>query len=502
MKYENIKDAMNALREFQFKQAAIRHAMGVLEYDGETVAPKDSADGRARTMGYLSELSYKMTTDPELFELVYSLDGRKDELDTEEKRMVEIIKKDCDLMTKIPMEEYVQFSELCSKAGDVWKEAKNTSDFALFAPYLEKIVEFDKKLAAYINPEMKPYNALLDMYEDGLTMDTLDAFFGKLRTGIVPLIEAISKKPQLDDSFTKTNFPIPAQREMSLEVMKTMGLNMDRIILGEVEHPFTTGFNLCDERITTHFHEDDMLSNLFSVLHEGGHAIYDMGSKPEYDYTVLCGGYAMSIHESQSRFYENIIGRSKAFAGPLLEICRKYFPLQFEGVTAEMFWKAANKAQPSLIRTEADELTYSLHVMVRYEIEKMLIGGTLQVKDVPETWNRLYKEYLGIDVPDDRQGCLQDSHWSGGSLGYFPSYALGSAYGAQFLSIMEKDVPDMWEKVAGGDLSPVTGWLHDKIHVYGSLYKPGELMDQICGGFDPQYYIDYLTEKYTELYEL
>ena len=502
MKYENIKDAMDALRESQFKQAALSHAMGVLEYDGETVAPKDSADGRARTMGYLSELQYKLCTDPELFELVDWLDARKDQLDAEEKRMVEIIKKECDQMTKIPMDEYIEYSELCSKAVDVWREAKNSSDFALFAPYLEKIVAFNKKMAGYFHPEMEPYNALLDLYEDGLTMDTLDNFFGKLRDGLVPVIEAIGKKPQLDDSFTKTSFPIPQQREMSLEVMKMMGLNMDRIILGEVEHPFTTGFNLCDERITTHFHEDDMLSNLFSVLHEGGHAIYDMGSKPEYDYTVLCGGYSMSIHESQSRFYENIVGRSKAFAGPLLELCRKYFPKQFEGVTEEMFWKAANKSQPSLIRTEADELTYSLHVMVRYEIEKLLIGGKLEVKDVPETWNRLYKEYLGVDVPDDKNGCLQDSHWSGGSFGYFPSYALGSAYGAQFLSVMEKDMPDMWEKVAAGDLSGVTEWLHSKIHVYGSLYKPAELMEQICGGFDPQYYIDYLTGKYTELYKL
>lgn len=502
MKYENIKDAMDALRDFQFKNAALNHAMGVLQYDGETVAPKASADGRARTMGYLSELSYRLSTDPELFELVYELDARKDELDQEEKRMVEIIKKECDQMTKIPMDEYIAFSELTSKASDVWREAKNASDFSMFAPYLEKIVEFNRKLAGYLNPEMEPYNALLDMYEDGLTMDTLDTFFGKLRAGLVPVIEAIAEKPQLDDSFTKTTFPIPAQREMSLEVMKMMGLDMDRIILGEVEHPFTTGFNLGDVRITTHFHEDDMLSNLFSVLHEGGHATYDMGSKPEYDYTVLAGGYAMSIHESQSRFYENIIGRSKAFAGPLLKVCKKYFPRQFESVTEEMLWRAANKAQPSLIRTEADELTYSMHVMVRYEIEKMLIGGQLQVKDVPETWNRLYKEYLGIDVPDDKRGCLQDSHWSGGSLGYFPSYALGSAYGAQFLSVMEKDMPDMWETIAKGDFSQVTGWLHDRIHVYGSLYKPGELMDRICGGFDAQYYIDYLTKKYTEIYEL
>jgi len=493
---------MKELRKREADTNALYHAMGVLEYDGETVAPKDSADGRARTLGYLSGILYEQTTDPALFELVDWLDARKDELSFEEARELKTVKKQCDEISKIPAEEYVAFTELVSKANAVWHDAKVNSDFASFAPYLEKIVDFNIKQAGWLHPEMKPYNALLDNFEEGLTTDALDVFFGKLRTDLVPLIEAVGKKPQPDCSFLAQSYPIPAQREMSLKVMEVMGLNMNRIILGEVEHPFTTGFNLCDERITTHFHEDDMLSNLFSTLHEGGHAIYDMGSDPKYEYTVLCGGSAMSIHESQSRFYENIIGRSKAFAGPLLKLCKEYFPQQMNGVTEDMFWKAANKAQPSLIRTEADELTYSMHVMVRYEIERALIGGDLKVKDVPGVWNELYKKYLGTTPSCDREGCLQDSHWAGGSLGYFPSYALGSAYGAQFLSIMEKDVPDLWKKVAEGDLSPATAWLHEKIHRHGGLYTPTELMNNICGGFNAQYFVDYLTKKYTELYKL
>ena len=500
--YKNTAEAMAELRRREADVKALYHAMGVLEYDGETVAPRDSADGRARTMGYLSGLLYAQTTDPALFELVDWLDARKTELGFEEAREVKLVKKQCDEISKIPAEEYVAYSELVSRANAVWHDAKVNSDFASFAPYLEKIVAFNIRQAGWLHPEMETYNALLDSYEEGLTTDTLDRFFGMLRTGLVPVIEAVGKKAQPDCAFLNQIYPVGAQREMSLSIMRLMGLNMDRIILGEVEHPFTTGFNLCDERITTHFHEDDMMSNLFSVLHEGGHAIYDMGSEPRYDYTVLCGGSAMSIHESQSRFYENIIGRSRAFAGPLLRLCRQYFPAQLEGVTEDAFWKAANKAQPSLIRTEADELTYCMHVMVRYEIERALVCGDLKVKDVPGVWNELYKKYLGVVPSCDREGCLQDSHWAGGSLGYFPSYALGSAYGAQFLSVMEKDVPQLWEKVAEGDLSPVTGWLHDKIHRHGSLYTPAELMNDICGGFNAQYFINYLTNKYTELYQL
>ena len=502
MKYENIKDAMTALREHQFKLSALSHAMGVLNYDAETVAPKASANGRARTVGYLSELAYKQSTDPELFALVDELDARKDELDAEEKRMVEIIKRSCDEISKVPMEEFVAFQELTSKAVDVWHDAKQNSDFPIFQPYLEKIVEFQRKLAGYIKPELAPYNALLDMYEEGLNMDSLDVFFAKLRADLVPLIEALGKCPRPDDSFTRQIYDIPTQREMSLKIMKSMGLDMDRLILGEVEHPFTTSFNLGDNRITTHFHEDDMFSNIFSVLHEGGHAAYNMGSDPRYEYSVLCGGSSMSIHESQSRFYENIIGRSRAFADPLLAICKEFFPEQLANVDADLFWRVANIAKPSLIRIDADELTYSMHIMVRYEIEKALISGELKVSEVPGVWNELYKKYLGISPSNDHEGCLQDIHWSGGAIGYFPSYALGSAYGAQFLNRMEKDLPAMWDSVAKGDLSSVSAWLHERIHRHGSLYKPGELMQNICGGFDPQYFVDYLTKKYGELYNL
>ena len=254
-------------------------------------------------------------------------------------------------------------------------------------------------------------------------------------------------------------------------------------------------------RITTNYAPDNVASSMYSVIHEGGHAKYELNIRDDVQYTCLSGGVSMGVHESQSRLYENLIGRSLPFIRAIFPRMRDFFPEQLADVTAEQFYRAVNKAQPSLIRTEADELTYCLHIMVRYEIEKQLIGGTLEVADVPATWNRLYKEYLGVDVPDDKRGCLQDSHWSGGSFGYFPSYALGSAYGAQMLRNMEREF-DVWGPVSRGDLSQVSAWLRDKVHQYGGLLTPAEVVRNACGDFDPTVYTDYLVDKYSKLYEL
>ena len=284
--------------------------------------------------------------------------------------------------------------------------------------------------------------------------------------------------------------------------MEVLGLDRKYCGLAESEHPYTTNFNNKDVRITTHYHEDHVTFSIFSVIHEGGHAIYELGADDKYNYTCLSGGVSMGIHESQSRFYENLIGRSRSFCHYVFPKLKEIFPEQLQGVDAEMYYRAVNKSQPSLIRTEADELTYALHVMVRYEIEKQMIAGTLAIKDVPAEWNRLYKEYLGIDVPSDAKGCLQDSHWSGGSIGYFPSYALGSAYGPQILSVMEKDTGDIYADVAKGDLSNVTAWLREHIHRHASFVKPDVLFERICGKFDAKYFTDYLTRKYSELYNL
>ena len=502
MQFESVNQALEVLKKHQDTMAAYNHALGVLFHDGSTVAPKESWAGRGQTMGVMSQIIYDLETKPENGELLTYLEAHSEELSPMERRQVEVMRKGYDQMHKVPAEEYVEYSVLVNEAENVWEKAKNENDFETFAPYLEKIVNFNRKFAGYYHPEMAPYDALLNEYEEGLNTATLDAFFGQLRSTIVPLLEKVMAAPQIDDSFLFGNFPVETQRKLSDYLMEVLGLDRARCGIAESEHPYTTNFNNKDVRITTHYHEDNLVSSMYSVIHEGGHGLYEMGADDCYNFTNLSGGVSMGIHESQSRFYENLMGRSRAFIQAVFPKIQELFPEQLHNVDAEMFYKAVNKAQPSLIRTEADELTYALHVMVRYEIEKQLIGGTLAIKDVPAEWNRLYKEYLGVDVPSDAEGCLQDSHWAGGMIGYFPSYALGSAYGPQMLKMMEEDLGDVYAAVAKGDLTKVTAWLKDKIHRHASFIKPGQLFASVCGEFDAKYFTDYLTAKYEELYNL
>ena len=500
--YNNVQEAVETLAEYSRTMHAYNHAMSALYLDAGTVAPKNTTAGRNVTMEVLSRVTFELSTDPKRGELIAYLEANADELDASTRRQVEVARKSFDQMSRIPAEEYVAYSVLLNESQDVWEKAKNDSDFALFAPYLEKIVDFNRKFAGYYNPELAPYDALLNEFEEGLTMETLDGFFAQLRGAIVPLLAATQAAKPIDDSFLELAYPIEVQRKFSDYLMDLLGLDRGHCGIAETEHPYTLTFNNKDVRITTHYHEKNMTFAMYSTIHEGGHALYELGCGDEYEFTNLSGGASMSIHESQSRFYENIIGRSRAFVEVYFPKLKELFPQQLENVTAEMFYRAVNKAQPSLIRTEADELTYCIHVMIRYEIEKQLIAGTLAVADVPAAWNRMYKDYLGIDVPDDKNGCLQDSHWSGGMIGYFPSYALGSAYGAQMLAKMQEDLGDIYADVAKGDLSRITGWLREKIHRHAGFKKPAPLFEDVCGKFDAKFFTDYLTRKFSELYDL
>lgn len=502
MKYESVNQAVEALQKHQAVMAAYGHAMGVLYLDATTAAPSDTWEGRGKTMEVLSQIVYDLETKPENGELIAYLEAHADELDAVTRRQVEVMRKGYDQMHRIPAEEYVAYSGLMNEAEAVWHKAKNENDFASFAPYLEKIFAYNKKFAGYYNAEMAPYDALLNEFEEGLNTATLDAFFAQLRQTIVPLIAKVQQAKPIDDGFLHKHYPVEIQRKFSDYLMDVMGLDRSHCGIAETEHPYTTNFNNKDVRITTHYHQENLVYSMYSVIHEGGHALYELGADEKYNYTVLSGGASMGLHESQSRFYENIIGRSEAFIQAIFPKLKELFPVQLEGVDAEMFYKAVNKAEPSLIRTEADELTYCLHIMIRYEIEKMVIAGALEVKDIPDMWSKLYQEYLGVEVANDAMGCLQDSHWSGGMIGYFPSYALGSAYGPQLLHEMEKDLGDIWADVEKGDLSRVTGWLKEKIHRHASFCKPGALFESICGKFDAKFYTDYLTKKFTKLYDL
>ena len=500
MELEQARKELIALQE---KISAYDHAMSLINYDGDTTAPKGTASNRAHALGILSEITYTLSTGKETVDLLEFLDENRESLTKREQRMVYLLLKDIRFMQKIPLEEYVAYEKLTVESQDAWHSAKQNSDFPSFQPYLEKIFDCQRRFAHYAAPDMDPYDYWLNEYEPGLSKEICDKFFDTLRQRLLPLIHAVGQKPQVRDDCLKGDFPEEKQEKLALWLMEVMGLDLQHVGLSTTEHPFTTSLGShLDERITTHYHREDVSSSLFSVIHEGGHALYDTGSDEDLAYTVLDGGVSMGIHESQSRFYENLLGRSKPFIRFLFPKLKELFPDQMGSYTWQDFYLAVNRVQPSLIRTEADEVTYCLHVMIRYELEKRLMAGELKVADLPAAWNRMYKDYLGVDVPDDRHGVLQDSHWSFGAIGYFPSYALGSAYGAQFLKKMRESV-DVDAALEKGDFAPINAWNRQHIWRFGSLLTPKEILDSALGApFDPGDYLTYLENKCREVYGL
>ena len=499
----NLQETLKKFYAWQSKLSAYNHAMSAIFYDGSTVAPKGTAENRAHALSILSEEMYKLTTSDETVEMLEYLDANSSELPEKDQRAVYLACKDMKEMKKIPLDDYIAYQELLVKAEDIWHTAKEESNFKMFCPVLEQIFEYNKKFAKYCAPEMHPYNYCLDKYEKGLTMDKCDEFFATLKSKIVPLIKKIGEAKQVDDSCLYGEFDDLSQEKFSYELMKIMGIDLHHCGLGTTEHPFTTSIGSHhDVRITTHYHRNNFASSMYSVIHEGGHALYDMNSDDDYAYTVLDGGVSMGIHESQSRFYENLLGRSEAFVNYVYPTVCKCFPEQMKGYGANDLYKAINLVTPSLIRTEADEVTYCLHVMVRYELEKKVMSDELQVKDLANEWNKLYKEYLGVDVPCDREGVLQDSHWSGGGIGYFPSYALGSAYGAHLLAKMKESV-DVEKCLSEGNFAPINEWNREHIWKYGCLKNPNELLENALGEkFDPTFFTNYLEEKYSKIYNI
>ncbi len=498
-----LKLALEKLEELEKAAYALHHAMSVLYVDGDTVAPKNSWKGRGRALGYLSGLGYRQMVNEETGEVLSTILESRDQVTEMQFRQAEVLWEDYRDMHIMPMEEYVAYREMMNESSAVWHTAKETNDFPLFAPYIEKHLAYLRRFAERKGEGKKAlYDVLLDTYEKGACMETLDPFFATIREELTPLILEIARKPEIGMDPTKFTWPVEKQRLFSERIMAMEGLDPANCSIGETEHPFTDGVNKWDVRITTHYHEDNPLESMFSVIHEGGHALYELGVADELQFTSLSGGSTMGIHESQSRFFENLICRSRAFCKPLLQVMRDIFPEQMEGVTVEELYRGINRSRPSLIRTEADELTYPLHVMIRYEIEKELFSGELKVSELPGRWNELYRKYLGVEVPDDRRGVLQDSHWSTGYFGYFPSYALGSAYGVQMLHQMEKDV-DVWGAAESGCLRPINDWLDEKVHRFGRLKKPADILTGAMGGpLDARVYTGYLKRKYSELYGL
>lgn len=493
------------LEEFAEYLKTIEHyqtAGSLMYWDMTTGMPEKAADSRIETMSFMNIQEHNLCTSPKVEEFIKFFEAHMDEFDFVHKRMTTQLKKNYE-KEKIYPEAFVkEYSLAASKGQLAWEKAKNESNFEIFKPALQKLVDLTKQKIEYKGYKDNKYDALLDEYEPGLTVEKLDKVFGEMRDGIVDILDKINKSGNcIDNSFFKKEFPKEDQEKFCLKMLQVIGFDSEAGRMDESEHPYTLNMTNKDLRITNHYYIHDFASAMFSAIHEGGHAIYEQDIPDSLEGTGLNKTSSMAVHESQSRFYENIIGRSEAFCKYLYTVALEYFPEQFKGVTEDQFYKAINRVEPSLIRTEADELTYSLHVIIRYEIEKLLINDKITVDDLPRVWNEKYKEYLGVEPQNDKEGVLQDMHWSDGSFGYFPSYALGNLYGAQMLNVMVKDVPDVYEQIEKGNLDPVHQWLKKNVHECADLYDPSDLIKKVSGEeLQAKYFLDYLNKKYKDIY--
>lgn len=491
---------IQSFRNYVKKMTHYEEALGVLHWDLRTGAPRKGMEGRSEAIGTLSAELFHMQTSEEMEQFIATLSEPEQfaALSVQDQKLVEECRKEFERNRKIPADRYEQYVVLTAQSESIWEEAKEQSDYALLQPYLEEIVAFNKEFIELWGVKETPYDTLLDLYEPGMTVAKLDDVFSQLREHVVPLVQQIAQSEvRLETDFLQQPFDEVKQREFSAYILAEMGFDFEAGRLDLSAHPFAIGLSPQDVRMTTNFLPDDFTFSLFSSLHEGGHALYEQNISPDLVGTVLCTGVSMGIHESQSRLWENMIGRSLPFWQHYLPQLQQYFPQQLEGVTVESFYRAINEVKPSLIRIEADEVTYNLHIMIRYELEKALFNGELTVQDLPEAWNEQYRSALGIIPANDREGVLQDVHWAAGLFGYFPSYALGNMYAAQMLKAMERDLPNLEQQIGRGELLPIKQWLGEKVHVHGKLLTPAEIIESSTGeALNPEYLIKYFEAKY------
>jgi carboxypeptidase Taq len=501
-----LNETIDKFRNYLRKISHYNEALALMQWDLRTGAPKKGHPLRAESMGTISGKIFEMSTSPEMESFLAELSDPAvyGQLDDVNRALVRVVKREFERSKKIPADRFEAYVILASQAESVWEDAKETSDFSVFEPYLEKIVAMKQEFIDYWGYDDNKYDTLLDQYEPGLTVQKVDQIFKDLRRETVELVKAITERGrQVDLAPFSRPFSIEKQKELSALLLKRMGYDFTAGRIDETVHPFQTTINRYDARVTTHYYEKDFLSAIFSTIHEGGHALYEQGVSPKLIGTPLSGGTSMGIHESQSRFWENIVGRSFEFWEYNYSDLIKLFKGQLSDVPLSDFYRAINDVQPSLVRIEADEVTYNLHIMIRYEIEKGLINGDLKVADLPLIWNEKMNDYLGVTPPDDAHGVLQDVHWSGGDFGYFPSYSLGNIYSAQFAHKMAEEIPDLKERIRGGEFTVIKNWLNEKIHVYGATLEPAEILKRVTGEeIDSKYLITYFKEKYSALYRL
>ena len=497
---ERNKETYGMLKPCLERAMALQTALILFEWDNETLAPEEAGKYTARVQGALSEAYQEIMTGEKIKRLLEQC-RKETGLSEAERAIIREAQEEYDRLVRIP-KEYRAYQELVAESARVWAKAKEQQDFAAFAPVLKEIIFYQKRFAGYRAKDgQKLYDVMLDDYEKGFSMKKLDEFFGLLKEELVPFLKKVTQsRTEIRDDFLTGDYPEEKQRELAEFLAEYVGFDFKRGVLAQSAHPFTTNLHNHDVRLTTHY-KKRVDSSLFSVIHEAGHGIYELGVADELTQTLAGQGASMGMHESQSRFFENMIGRNEAFWEPIYKKLQELFPKELGKVSREEFVRAVNKVQPGLIRTEADELTYSLHVLVRYELEKMLIEENLNVEKLPELWADKYEEYLGVRPQNPAEGVLQDIHWAQGSFGYFPSYALGSAFAAQMLQFMKKSM-DFEELLRKGEIEVIRHVLKRHIHRFGKMRDSRQLLRDMTGeDFEPRYYVEYLKEKYSRLYQ-
>ena len=478
----------------------------LLGWDLEVMMPAKGAPLRAKQLATLAKFSHNLMTSNEMQEHLRNLrqPGVYDRLDTMSQALVREVGRAYDKSVKTPIELLQEMVETTAEAHNSWVTARANKQFKQFEPVLRKIISLNQRLADALGYEDSPYNALLDEYEPGLTVKQLDPLFAKLKSELLPLLKGIQNSGYVPDTeFLKKGF-FPKEKQLAFAemVLRDMGFDFESGRLDLSAHPFSSGSSTHDVRLTTRVDEHDVFSALSSSMHEGGHGMYEQGISPALNRTLLAEGTSLGIHESQSRMWENQVGRSKAFWQAYFPKLQETFP-ELAQVTLDQFYHAINRVQPSFIRVESDEVTYNLHILLRYELEKALIEGQMKVDEVPEAWSAKMQEYLGITPANDAEGALQDIHWSHGSFGYFPTYTLGNLYSAQFFNTAKKQVPNLEKSISQGQLLPLKSWLNQEIHVVGKMENAETIVQRVTGEpLNATYFVDYLWGKYGEIFSI
>lgn len=491
----------------------INSAASVLSWDQETHMPAGGGEARAEQIAVLQGLAHDKLVSPDIERLLaatidpmtgQAIDQPGDLWDEPSRSLLREIWRDFSRAKKLPSDFVIRLSRETSLAQQVWAEAKEQNSFRLFLPNLRTVLALKREEAEYLGHKTSPYDALLDVYEPGSTIATLRPLFAQMKARLVPLLKRVTQSPnQIDDSILRHSYDQARQLEFGRLVLIAMGYDFERGRLDLSAHPFTTSFHPTDVRVTTRIHEHELQSCLFSCIHEGGHGLYDQGLDQRYFGTPLGESVSLGIHESQSRMWENCVGRSRAFWQFFYPILQQTFHHQLRGVDLERFYAAINCVKPSFIRVEADELTYNLHIMLRFEIEQDLIEGRTEPDDLPGIWNQKMQDYLGITPPTDAEGVLQDVHWSFGAFGYFPTYTLGNLYSVQFFEQAKLEIPHLDDEIAAGQLMVLRRWLEQKIHRWGRMFTPDHLAQRVTGkSINPEPFLTYLEKKYGELYKL